>query len=92
MLLKIFLNRNTCLTVVNINQNFLIQLTKKIWQNGHKEIPIKEFVGLKLKMQSILSENNKKSNATKGVNISIEFNEYKDILLKKKQLIFFKVC
>ena len=34
-------------------------------------------------MQSILSENNKESNATKGVNITIEFNEYKNILLKK---------
>ena len=34
-------------------------------------------------MHSILSENNKESNAAKGINITIEFNEYKDILLKK---------
>ena len=34
-------------------------------------------------MHSILSENNKESNAAKGINITLEFNEYKDILLKK---------
>ena len=49
-----------------------------------KGIPINEFVGLKSKMHFILSENNKKFNAAKGVNIEIEFNEYKDILFKKK--------
>ena len=35
-------------------------------------------------MHSILSEKNKESNAAKGVNIAIEFNEYKEILFKKK--------
>ena len=41
----------------------------------HKGIPINEFVGLKSKLHSILSENNKESNETKGVNIAIELNE-----------------
>ena len=35
-------------------------------------------------MHSVLSENSKESNAARGVNIAIEFNECKDILFKKK--------
>ena len=53
-------------------------------KDEHKGIPIDEFVGLKSKMHSVLSENNKESNAAKGANVAIEFNEYKDILFKKK--------
>ena len=30
MFMKNFLNANACLTLVNINQNFLIRLTKKL--------------------------------------------------------------
>ena len=43
-------------------------------KNEHKGIPINEFVGLKSKIHSILSKNNKESNAEKGVNIAVEFN------------------
>ena len=53
-------------------------------KDEHKGIPINKFVGLKSKMYSILSENNKESNTAKEVNVSIEFNEYKGILLNKK--------
>ena len=53
-------------------------------KDEHKGIPINEFVGLKSKTHSILSEKNKDSNVAKGVNIAIDFNEYKDILFKKK--------
>ena len=53
-------------------------------KDEHKGIPIDEFVGLKSKMHSVLSENNKESNAAKGANVAIEFIEYKDILFKKK--------
>ena len=60
-IMKNFLNTSTCLTLVNINQNFFIQLTNYI-----------------------LSEYNKESNKAKGVNIAIEFNEYKNILLNTK--------
>ena len=49
-----------------------------------KEIPINKFVGLKSKMHCILSEGNKKSNTAKGVNISLEFDEYISIMLYKQ--------
>ena len=53
-------------------------------KDEHKGIPINAFFWLKSKMHSILFKNNKESNAAKGVNIAFEFNEYKDILFKKK--------
>ena len=49
-----------------------------------KGIPIKKFVGLKSKMYSIVSQNSKECSKAKGVNISIEFNKYKNILFEKK--------
>ena len=48
---------------------------------------IDEFVRLKLKMHSILSDDGKESNTAKGVNITTQFNEYKDTLFNKKVLI-----
>ena len=45
---------------------------------------IDEFVGLKLKMHSMLSDDGKESNTAKGVNITTEFNEFKDALFDKK--------
>ena len=45
---------------------------------------IDEFVGLKLKMHSMLSDDGKESNTAKGVNIATEFNEFKDTLFNKK--------
>ena len=53
-------------------------------KDEYKGIPINKFVGLKSKMYSIISENNKECSKAKGVNISNEFNEYKNILLEKK--------
>ena len=53
-------------------------------KDEYKGIPINKFVGLKSKMYSIVSENNKECSKAKGVNISNEFNEYKNILLEKK--------
>ena len=53
-------------------------------EDGDKGISLNDFVGLKPKLHSILPENNYESNAATGVNIAIEFNEYKDILFKKK--------
>ena len=47
---------------------------------------IDEFVGLKLKMHSMLSDDGKESNTAKGVNIATEFNEFKDTLFNKKVL------
>ena len=43
-----------------------------------------EFVGLKSKMNSVKNIDGKESNTAKGVNIAIEFNEFKDTLFNKK--------
>ena len=43
-----------------------------------------EFVGLKSKMYSVKNIDGKESNTAKGVNIAIEFNEFKDTLFNKK--------
>ena len=52
----------------------------------YKGIPINKFVGLKSKMHSMLSDDGKESNTAKGVNITTEFNEFKDTLFNKKVL------
>ena len=53
-------------------------------KDEYKGIRINKSIGLKSKMYAILAENNKKSSKAKGVNIPIDFSEYKDILFKKK--------
>ena len=45
---------------------------------------IDEFVGLKSKMHSMKNIDGKESNTVKGVNITTEFNEFKDTLFNKK--------
>ena len=45
---------------------------------------IDEFVGLKSKMYSIKKADGSESSAAKGVNITTEFNEFKDNLFNKK--------
>ena len=50
----------------------------------HKGIPINKFVGLKPKINSMLSDDGKESNTAKGVNIAAEFNEFRDTLFNKK--------
>ena len=45
---------------------------------------IDEFVRLKSKMYSVLSDDGKESNTAKGANIATEFNEFKDTLFNKK--------
>ena len=45
---------------------------------------IYEFVGLKSNMYSRKNIDGKESNTAKGVNISTDFNEYKDTLFNKK--------
>ena len=49
----------------------------------HKGIPINKFVGLKSKMYSIFSDDDKESNRAKGVNIVTEFNAFKETVLNK---------
>ena len=50
----------------------------------HKGILIKKFVWLKSKMHSMLSDDSKESNTTKGINTTTEFNEFKETLFNKK--------
>ena len=47
---------------------------------------IDEFIGLKSKIYSIKKIDSGESSTAKGVNIATEFNEFKDVLLKKKLL------
>ena len=49
-----------------------------------KGIPINKFIGLKSKMYCIVSDDDTEVNTAKGENISIEFNEYEDVLFDKK--------
>ena len=49
-----------------------------------REIPINKFVGLKSKMYSILSDDDKESNTEKEVNTATEFSEFRDTLFNKK--------
>ena len=49
-----------------------------------KSISINKFIGLKSKMYFIVSENGEEVNSAKGVYISIEFKEYKNVLFNKK--------
>ena len=49
--------------------------------NGSK---IVEFVGLKSKIYSLISEDNKEINKAKGVNNKLRHNEYVDVLFNKK--------
>ena len=49
-----------------------------------KRIPINKFIGLKSKIYCIVSENAEEVNTAKGVNVSIEFKECKNVLLNKK--------
>ena len=44
---------------------------------------IDQFIGFKSKMYSIQKINGSESSTTKGVNIAIEFNEFKDVLFNK---------
>ena len=53
-------------------------------KDEYKGIPTNKFVGLKLKMHCMLSENGKESNTAKGVTIPTEFKEWCRHLINKK--------
>ena len=55
-------------------------------KDEYSGVIIDEFIGLKSKMYSIKKFDGSESNIAKGVNIATEFNEFKDVLLKKKLL------
>ena len=71
------------------NSKFFLETNKKVigkMKDESEEKIIDEFVGLKSKMYSIKNVDGKLSNRAKGVNIAIEFNEFKDTLFNKKVL------
>ena len=49
-----------------------------------KGIRSNKFIGLKSKMYYIVSDDYAEANIAKGVNISIKFNEYEDVLFNEK--------
>ena len=49
-----------------------------------KGIPINKFIESKSRMYCIVSDDDTEVNTAKGVNTSIEFNEYKDVLFNEK--------
>ena len=55
-----------------------------IMKNEYGEVIIIEFIGLKAKMYSIRKIDGSESSTAEGVNIVIEFNEFKDVLFYKK--------
>ena len=58
----------------------IINVIGKIKDESEGKI-IDEFVGLKSKMYSVLSDDGKESNTAKGVNIAPEFNEFNKIII-----------
>ena len=86
-----FFKHNNCLISETIQkiQSFLIQPIKfffgKMKDDSEGKI-IDEFVGLKSKLYSMKNIDGKESNATKGVNIATEFNEFKDTFFNSKVL------
>ena len=53
-------------------------------KDEYSGVIIDEFVGLKSKMYSIRKINGSESSTAKGVNITTEFNEFKDVFFNKK--------
>ena len=69
------------------DSNFFDETNKKVIGKIKSEVKIiGEFVGLKPKMYSMLSDDGKESNTAKGVNIATEFGEFKYTLFNKKVL------
>ena len=54
-------------------------------KDKYKRKPNSEFIGLKSKIYSILSDDGKNSNPAKRLNIALDFDEYKNILFNKKK-------
>ena len=83
MFMKNFLNTDTCLTLVNISQFFFDPTYKRVIGQAKDElkgIPINKFIGLKSKMQCIVSDDETRVSTAKGVNI---FNEHEDVLFNE---------
>ena len=71
------------------DSRFYDDINKKVigkMKDEYGGVIIDEFVGLKSKMLSIKKIDGSESNTARGVNIATEFNEFKDVLFKKKLL------
>ena len=70
-----------------INSDYFDSLNKKVLGKMNDEfngVKISEFVGLKAKMYSLISDDNKEVNKAKGVNKKLRHNNYIDVLFDKK--------
>ena len=52
-------------------------------KDKYKGITINKFIGLKSKMYCIVSDDDTEVSTANGVNISVEFNEYEDVLFNE---------
>ena len=91
MFMKNFSNGKICLTLVIIQkiQNFFDDTNKTVigkMKDEYGGVIIDEFIGSKSKMYSIKKNDGGESSTAKGVNITTEFNEFKDVLFNKKLL------
>ena len=92
MFMQIFLSTNICLTLVifqktqiffNSPNKMVVDQTKIVY----KEIPVNNFIGLKLDMRSLLSDDGKESDTAKGViNITLVLMVFIPFLIFKKDL------
>ena len=67
--------------------NFFDPTNKRViskMKDEFKRIRSNKFIGLKSKMYCIVSDDCTEVNIAKGVNISIKFNEYEDVLFNEK--------
>ena len=88
MFMKNFLITTICLTCNYPKDSKLFDDTNKKNIGKMKDESegkiIDEFVGLKSKMHSMKNIDGKESSTAKGVNITTEFNEFKDTYFNKK--------
>ena len=89
--MKNFLSTKICFISATIQKNskFFDQANKKVIGKMKDESERKitdESVGLKSKMYPMKNIDGKQSNTAKGVNITTEFNEFKNTLFNKKVL------
>ena len=86
----VFFNTNTHLFDLSEFQSTFFNPTDKRvigkMKDEFKGIPINKYIGLKSKINCIVSNDYTEVNTEKRVNISTEFNEYEDFLLNEKKI------
>ena len=88
MFMMSFLSGKVCLTLVTIQkiQSFLMRLIKKLWKNERWIwwSYCRQTCWIKVKKVFFKKIHGKESNTATGVNITTEVNEFKDVLIGKK--------